>query len=83
MPVGSRIARTVMLACLLCWELGSASARAQGLSLLRDSEIEDTIRLWTEPVVHRRRPWIRPRSACFWSTTRALTLSSPAGKICL
>ena len=48
--MGLRIARTVMLACLLCWELGSASTRAQGLSLLRDSEIEDTIRLWTEPL---------------------------------
>lgn len=45
-----RIVRHFMLACLLCWELGMASVRAQGLPLLRDSEIEDTIRGWAEPL---------------------------------
>jgi predicted Zn-dependent protease len=40
-----------MVACLVCWEIGASAARAEGLPLIRDSEIEDTIRSWANPLL--------------------------------
>jgi predicted Zn-dependent protease len=39
----------------MSWEFGMASARAQGLPLVRDSEIEHTIRDWAEPLFRAAR----------------------------
>ena len=46
----SRIARWLMLACVGLWEVAASAAHAQGLPLIRDSEIESTIRGWADPL---------------------------------
>ncbi len=46
----SKVARWLMLTCVCVWELSASAAHAQGISLIRDSEIETTLRLWSEPV---------------------------------
>lgn len=47
--------RLLMVAALVCWEIGASTARAQGLPLIRDSEIEDTIRAWADPLFRAAR----------------------------
>ena len=41
----------LVLGGALMWALSASSARAQGLSLIRDSEIEITIRGWADPIL--------------------------------
>lgn len=48
--MATRIIRLLMVASLVCWEFGASVARADGLPLVRDSEIEDTIRSWADPL---------------------------------
>jgi len=48
--LASRIFSLFLVASLTCWEFAAAEARAQGLPLIRDSEIEDTIRSWADPL---------------------------------
>lgn len=49
--MATRIIRWLMVATLVCWEIGASAARADGLPLIRDSEIEDTIRFWADPLL--------------------------------
>lgn len=48
--MATRVIRWLMVVTLVCWEIGASAARAQGLPLIRDSEIEDTIRSWANPL---------------------------------
>ena len=48
--MASRIFPLFLVASLTWWEFAPAEARAQGLPLIRDSEIEDTIRSWADPL---------------------------------
>jgi predicted Zn-dependent protease len=48
--LASRIFSLFLVASLTCWEFAATEARAQGLPLIRDSEIEDTIRSWADPL---------------------------------
>lgn len=53
--MATRLIRLLMVATLVCWEFGASVARAQGLPLIRDSEIEDTIRSWADPLFQAAR----------------------------
>jgi len=53
--MATRVIRLLMVATLVCWEIGASTARAQGLPLIRDSEIEDTIRSWADPLFQAAR----------------------------
>ncbi len=48
--MATRAIRWLMVLALVCWEIGASTLRAQGLPLIRDSEIEDTIRAWANPL---------------------------------
>jgi predicted Zn-dependent protease len=50
MPVASRLFRLGLVACLAASQVVATAAQAQNLPLIRDSEIEDTIRTWADPL---------------------------------
>ena len=45
-----RIVRLFVLACAVLWQISAAAVHAQGLPLIRDSEIEAILRAWCEPL---------------------------------
>ena len=48
--MGSRLFRLLLAACVAATQVAATTAWAQNLPLIRDSEIEDTIRGWADPL---------------------------------